>query len=111
MLNGANVVLDINKTNVVDYDVLQRTVRVYGLADGATALTSPTMTQDDYPDPQDTDTLCDSQIAAAPEVQWVVRMQLTNNRWEDIPMGLVSNQAGWVNTEAGAAQCIADLTS
>lgn len=111
MLSGADIVLSINKVNIVDYQAFNKTVRVYGLSDGGTALTSPTMTQDDYPDPGDSGTLSNSQIDADPADQWVVRLHLNDKRWEDIPMGLVSNEAGWVNTQAGADQCIIDLTA
>jgi hypothetical protein len=40
-----------------------------------------------------------------------VRCHFSDERFYDIPMGFVSNQAGWTNDQAGANQCITDLTA
>lgn len=42
---------------------------------------------------------------------YFVRFYLRDGFYQDIPMGQVSNQVGWVNTSAGADQCITDISA
>lgn len=43
--------------------------------------------------------------------QYLVQVDLYNRRIAEIPMGGVSNQAGWTNDEAGALQCQSDIVA
>lgn len=76
----------------------------------AGALPIPTVTQATAEDVA-AEGISTSQILATREKQYVVRLSMRNGRWFDIPMGLVSNQGTWVNTDAGASTAIEDLTS
>lgn len=42
---------------------------------------------------------------------WIVRIHLVDQRYLDIYMGGVSNQATWVNTQAGANLAIAAIVA
>lgn len=115
----------INLYTVVDVTAQVKQVRVYGLADGdvpwlPTVVGNPwnsvandaTMLQDNWPDPASTTPAGgptnDTQIAARATgyQQWFVRIHLNDQRFMDIPMGKVANQATWTNDDAGADACI-----
>jgi hypothetical protein len=115
----------INLYTVVDVTAQVKQVRVYGLADGAQpwlpAITSPwssvandaTMLQDNWPDPASTfpgglGPTADTQISGRTSGydQWFVRLHLNDQRFMDIPMGKVANQATWTNSSTGASACI-----
>ena len=116
----------INLYTVVDVTAQVKQVRVYGLADGdapwlPTSVPNPwrdvandaTMLQDNWPDPASTfpsgfGPTGDTQIAesTARYQQWFVRLHLNDQRFMDIPMGKVANQATWTNDTAGASACI-----
>ncbi len=91
-------------TAINDVLYYYKETRVYGLANGDTALTSPTMTQDNYAS-------SNSQISATPFRQWVVRIRLDDDKFFDVPMGKVGNQVTWVNTEAGAQIAVGAIRS
>ena len=109
----------INLYTVVDVTAQVKQVRVYGLADGDApwlpAADSPwnsvandaTMLQDPWPEPTTTNEQ-NTQIAAstARNQQWFVRLHLNDQRFMDIPMGKVANQATWTNDTTGASACI-----
>jgi hypothetical protein len=40
---------------------------------------------------------------------YVVKLRFNDNSEYDIKMGTVTNQAGWVNTQTGANQCVTDI--
>lgn len=90
-----NPVVFLPSTGVVHVSIHNQIVRVYGLANGDAALTSATMTQDNYAN-------SNSQISATPVGRWKVRVHMNDNSFFDIPMGKVNNQGSWVNTRAGA---------
>ena len=116
----------INLYTVVDVTAQVKQVRVYGLADGDNAwlptvsgnpwssvANDATMLQDNWPDPASTfpggfGPTGDTQIAerTAGYQQWFVRIHLNDQRFMDIPMGKVVNQATWTNDTAGASACI-----
>lgn len=118
----------INLYTVVDVTAQVKQVRVYGLADGArpwlpTGASNPwnsvandaTMLQDNWPDPASTiptgGPTNDTQIVAdtASYQQWFVRLHLNDQRFMDIPMGKVVNQATWTNDTVGADLCIKSI--
>jgi hypothetical protein len=104
-----NPIMTLTGSAVVNVSPLQQIVRLYGVQTGA--LTSATITQDNYPTPGDAATISTSQIAASPAERWVVRLHMTDNSFFDIPMGEVNNQPTWVNTRAGALiACVAIRT-
>ena len=41
--------------------------------------------------------------------KYYVRIHLKDNRWLDIDMGTVTNQAGWLNTLVGVNAAVADI--
>ena len=41
--------------------------------------------------------------------KYFVRIHLKDNRWLDIDMGTVTNQAGWLNTLVGVNAAVADI--
>lgn len=111
----------INYRMVTDVAVHAKTVRVYGLANGdsawepetdspfASRANNATLSQDNYPDPGDASTLSNSQISATPFVQWFVRVRSDEGWFQDLPMGQISNQGTWVNTQAGAEIAVAAI--
>lgn len=76
-----------------------------------------TLSQDNWPNPNDPATLSTSQLPIVlyndedtnPYQQWFVRLRYNDGRFLDLPMGKIANQATWVDTQAGAAQCIKDI--
>lgn len=115
----------INLYTVVDVTAQVKQVRVYGLADGSppwipvsslnpweSVANNATILQDNWPDPASTTPTGgptnDTQIAesAARYDQWFVRLRLNDQRFMDIPMGKVVNQATWTNDSTGASACI-----
>lgn len=42
---------------------------------------------------------------------YFVRVYFRDGCFQDLPMGNVSNQAGWVNTTVGCDQCITDISA
>jgi hypothetical protein len=110
----------INLYTVVDVTAHVKTVRVYGLADGsspflpanssiwAPVANDATMFQDPWPEPTLANTF-DTQIAKSPADQYFVRLHLNDQRFMDIPMGKVANQATWTNDTIGASACIVDI--
>jgi hypothetical protein len=118
----------INLYTVVDVTAQVKQVRVYGLADGdvpwyptyggnpwASVANDATMLQDNWPDPASTFSggfgpTADTQIAGkSPAQQYFVRLHLNDQRFMDIPMGKVANQATWTNDALGASACIVDI--
>ncbi len=71
----------VNLKNVTDFQVLDGSTPV-----APTTLVNPIQLNQTY-------TFSD---------QYVVRLSMNDNRFTDIVMGTVANQATWVNTEAGA---------
>jgi len=71
----------VNLKNVTDFQVLVRQTPV-----APTTLVNPIQLNQTY-------TFSD---------RYVVRLSMNDNRFTDIVMGTVDNQASWVNTEAGA---------
>ena len=114
----------INLYTVVDVTAQVKQTRVYGLANGDkpwlptnpsynpwyTIANDATMLQDEWPDPASTSPAApygNTQISQDYGVeQWFVRIHLNDQRFMDIPMGKVVNQATWVNDELGASACI-----
>lgn len=114
----------INLYTVVDVTAQVKQVRVYGLADGAgpwlpvnaspwrDVANDATMLQDNWPDPASTfpslGPTADTQIVknTASYQQWFVRLHFNDQRFMDIPMGKVANQATWTNDTTGASACI-----
>jgi hypothetical protein len=115
----------INLYTVVDVTAQVKQVRVYGLANGdnpwlptsdspwSNVANNATMLQDNWPDPASTfpgglGPTGDTQIAATTKSyqQWFVRLHLNDQRFMDIPMGKVANQATWTNDSTGASACI-----
>ena len=116
----------INLYTVVDVTAQVKQVRVYGLANGdspwlpssgdnpwSSVANDATMLQDNWPDPASAfpDGLGptnNTQISSKPSQyqQWFVRIHLNDQRFMDIPMGKVANQATWTNDSAGASACI-----
>ena len=115
----------INLYTVVDVTAQVKQVRVYGLANGnapwlPTVPTNPwnsvandaTMLQDNWPDPASTFPSAgptnNTQISGkfSEYQQWFVRLHLNDQRFMDIPMGKVANQATWTNNGVGADACI-----
>ena len=115
----------INLYTVVDVTAQVKQVRVYGLADGNapwvpvnsnnpwnSVANDATMLQDNWPDPASTFPSAgptnNTQISgkASEYQQWFVRLHLNDQRFMDIPMGKVANQATWANDELGASACI-----
>lgn len=76
-----------------------------------------TLSQDNWPDPNDPATLSTSQLPTGLYKenglyqQWFVRLRYNDGRFLDIPMGKVSNQGGWTNDQSGAAACIKDIST
>ncbi len=106
----------INLYTVVDVTAHVKTVRVYGLADGSSSFipaasiwsivaNDATMLQDSWPEPTIANTF-DTQIAKNPARQHFVRLHFNDQRFMDIPMGQVANQATWTNDTTGASNCI-----
>ena len=127
--NAANGDIEyaINLYTVVDVTAQVKQTRVYGLANGvkswlptsatynpwATIANDATMLQDEWPDPASTSPATPT---TNPQIsqdygaeQWFVRIHLNDQRFMDIPMGKVANQATWANDSAGAGKCIADI--
>lgn len=118
----------INLYTVVDVTAQVKQVRVYGLANGAdpwlptnaspwsSVANDATMLQDEWPDPASTfpagGPTVDTQIAEKTSgyQQWFVRIHLNDQRFMDIPMGKVVNQATWTNNTVGADLCIKTIT-
>ncbi len=98
----SNPIQVIPATSATSVTIHNMVTYVYGRANGGAALTSATMTQDNWPDPQTAGTLSDSQLVATPPNEWFVRIHFNDGRWFDIPMGKVNNQGTWLNTRAGA---------
>lgn len=75
-----------------------------------------TLSQDNWPDPNDTATLSTSQLSkylykddvGIPYQQWFVRLRYNDGRFLDLPMGKISNQE-WTNDQSGAAVCVGDI--
>jgi hypothetical protein len=125
-INVANTETEylINLYTVVDVTAQVKQVRVYGLADGTkpwipsnnnnpwtSVANDATMLQDNWPDPASTSPAApniNTQISADTPFyqQWFVRIHLNDQRFMDIPMGKVANQATWTNDSAGASACI-----
>lgn len=76
-----------------------------------------TLSQDNWPDPNDPTTISTSQLPKKLYFnrednlgqQWFVRLRYNDGRFMDLPMGKIANQASWKNTQAGAALCIGDI--
>jgi hypothetical protein len=93
----------------------------HSIAPGTQDLTSvandATLSQDNWPDPNDPATLSNSQInkdifkdnSSSPYQQWFVRLRYNDGRFLDLPMGKIKNQATWTNEQSGAALCLADI--
>lgn len=82
------------------------------VADISPTANDATLSQDEWPDPNDPATLSTSQL---PESlyksngmyqQWFVRLRYNDGRFMDLPMGKIANQATWTNDQVGAARCI-----
>ena len=113
----------INLYTVVDVTAHYKPVYNYGLAGGGNAwlpqTDSPwavvandaTIFQDEWPDPNTISTLSNSQIPSGVyrDGKWFVRLHLNDQRFMDIPMGVLPNQATWTNDSAGADLCIKDI--
>jgi len=108
----------INLYTVVDVTAQVKQVRVYGLANGDgpwlpanspwnSVANDATMFQDPWPEPTLANTF-DTQIVGKTSnyQQWFVRLHLNDQRFMDIPMGKVANQATWTNSTTGASACI-----
>jgi hypothetical protein len=106
----------INLYTVVDVAAHVKTVRVYGLADGdspflptnsiwSTVSNDATMLQDAWPEPT-TANIENTQIGRRPPQQHFVRLRFNDQRFMDIPMGQVANQATWTNDTTGASACV-----
>lgn len=76
-----------------------------------------TLSQDNWPDPSDAATLSTSQLPeelyedkdSSTYQQWFVRLRYNDGRFMDLPMGKIANQGNWLNSQAGAAECIKDI--
>lgn len=76
-----------------------------------------TLSQDNWPDPNDAATLSTSQLPndlykdGSSYQQWFVRLRYNDGRFLDLPMGKIANQALWTNNQLGAATCIKDIST
>ena len=48
-------------------------------------------------------------LPSTPPIDYYVRCHFQDQRFFDIPMGYVSNQGSWVNTQVGANACVTSL--
>lgn len=89
------------------------------VADISATANDATLSQDNWPDPNDPATLSTSQLPATlykdnvanPYQQWFVRLRYNDGRFLDLPMGKISNQSSWENTQQGTKSCISDILS
>lgn len=82
------------------------------VADISATANDATLSQDNWPDPNDPASLSTSQL---PETlykdsglyqQWFVRLRYNDGRFMDLPMGKIANQPTWTNKPEGAALCV-----
>lgn len=86
------------------------------VADISATANDATLSQDNWPDPNDTATLSTSQLSknlykddvGNPYQQWFVRLRYNDGRFLDLPMGKISNQE-WTNDQEGAMKCVGDI--
>lgn len=84
--------------------------------DFRTTANDATLSQDEWPDPNDSATLSTSQLPSElyydkdsnPFQQWFVRLRYNDGRFLDLPMGKIANQE-WTNDQSGAAVCVGDI--
>jgi hypothetical protein len=87
------------------------------VADISATANDATLSQDNWPDPNDPSTLSTTQLpkdiyrdrSNNPYQQWFVRLRYNDGRFLDLPMGKIDNQALWTNEQSGAALCLADI--
>lgn len=86
-----------------------------GTQDLTSVANNATLSQDNWPDPSDPNTLSTSQLpvtlfdSSGGYQQWFVRLRYNDGRFLDLPMGKINNQATWTNKQDGSAQCLADI--
>jgi hypothetical protein len=86
-----------------------------GTQDLTSVANNATLSQDNWPDPNDPNTLSTSQLPVTlfrnngEYQQWFVRLRYNDGRFLDLPMGKIANQATWTNEQGGSAKCLADI--
>jgi hypothetical protein len=86
-----------------------------GTQDFTSVANNATLSQDNWPDPNDSNTLSTSQLPDSlfkdngSYQQWFVRLRYNDGRFLDLPMGKIKNQALWTNDQDGSAKCLADI--
>lgn len=85
------------------------------VADISATANDATLSQDEWPDPNDSATLSTSQLPESvykgngSYQQWFVRLRYNDGRFMDLPMGKIVNQPSWTNEQVGAGQCVIDI--
>lgn len=87
------------------------------VADISATANDATLSQDNWPDPNDPATLSTSQLPRKiyfnrsdnQYQQWFVRLRYNDGRFLDLPMGKIANQSAWENSQEGTKQCINDI--